>query len=67
MGWRALYWILIIYTVCAKKGLLFFQTAVTHLRIVEITKVGRVLKRAGADLSKAKIFEIKVDPVYYLK
>ena len=42
------------YTVCPKKGLsTYFQMAVTHFRIVKITKVGGVLVRAGADLSNA--------------
>ena len=31
----------------------YFQMVVTQLRIVEITKVGRVLERAGADHSNA--------------
>ena len=63
------------YTVCPKKGLsTYFQMAVTHFRIVKITKVGGVLVRAGADLSNAynyfsvtqlgtKIFRFKVNPV----
>ena len=48
--------------------------AVTHFRIVKITKVGGVLERVGADLSDtynyfsvtqlgAEILEFKVDPV----
>ena len=32
-----------------KKRTTFFQMTVTHFRIVEITKVGGVLERAGAD------------------
>ena len=55
----------------------YFQMAVTHFRIVEITKVGGVLERAGADLSNtynhfsvtqlgAEIFKLKVDPVYHV-
>ena len=52
--------------------------AVTHFRIVKITKVGGVLERAGADLSNkyyyffvtqlgAEIFKFKVDPVYHVR
>ena len=63
-----------------KKRTTYFQTAVTPFKIDEITKAGRALKRAGADLSnaynnfsdtqlEAKIFELKVDPVpkYFVK
>ena len=57
-----------------KKRTTYFQIAVTHFRIVEFTKVGGVLERAGADLSNefnyfsvtqlgAEIFKFKVDPV----
>ena len=58
-----------------KKRNTYFQTAITPIKIDEITKAGRVLERAGADLSNnayknfsgtqlgAEIFEIKVDPV----
>ena len=44
---------LYISTVCPKKRTTYFQMAVTHFRIVKITKVGGVLVRAGADLSNA--------------
>ena len=63
-----------------KKRTTYFQTAVTPFKIDEITKAGRALKRAGADLSKAycnfsetqsgaKIFEFKVypEPKYFVK
>ena len=36
-----------------KKRTTYFQMVVTQLRIVEVTRVGRVLERAGADLSNA--------------
>ena len=36
-----------------QKRTICFQMAVTPFRILEITKVGRVLERAGADLSNA--------------
>ena len=52
---------------------LFLQMIITPFKFVIMGKVGTVLKRAGADLSKtyhifsdtplgAKIFEFKVDP-----
>ena len=36
-----------------KKRTTYFKTAVTHFKIDEISKAGRALKRAGADLSNA--------------
>ena len=50
------------------------KASLTHVRFLEITKVGRVLERAVADLSNtydnfsgtqlgAEIFEFKVDPL----
>ena len=56
-----------------KKRTTYFQTAVSPIKIDEITKAGRALKRARADLSNAysnfsdtqlgaEIFEFKVDP-----
>ena len=45
--------VVVDYTVCPKKRTTYFQIVVTQLRIVDITKVGRVLERAEADLSNA--------------
>ena len=56
-----------------KKRTTYFQTDVTPFKIDEISKAGRALKRAGAELSNtydnfsgtqlgAEIFEFKVDP-----
>ena len=70
-----------LYIQCVqKKRTSYFQTAITPFKIDEITKAGRALKRAGAELSNtynffsdtqlgAKIFEFKVDPVpkYFVK
>ena len=53
-------------TVCPKKRTTYFQMVVTQLRIVEITIVGRVLERAGADHSNAynNLLSLKYEPRY---